>query len=197
MGDERFSGYGGLSLRRVSVIKRILNFQARFNDSEPEDEWFGKRLWVLPDAKVASTLDDAIAVEDVYKERPMGYHVREGSSNLNEYMWGDAARRKEIFEYCPELSMIMDMKLERQRCPDDDGNGGREETDVEMMTAVLGEGDVEVTTAVLGEGEDAKMSPNDAESAMLPPQPPPLPQPWKAYSASVTTFRSPLRTGIN
>lgn len=184
MGDERFSGYGGLSLRRVSVIKRILNFQARFNDSEPEDEWFGKRLWVLPDAKVASTLDDAIAVEDVYKEKPMGYHIREGSSNLNEYMWGDAARRKEIFEYCPELSMIMDMKLERQRCPDDDGNGDREEADVE------------VTTAVLGEGEDAKMSPDDAESAILPPQPPPLPQPWKA-SASVTTFRSPLRTGIN
>ncbi|QYS98284.1 DUF5672 domain-containing protein [Trichoderma simmonsii] len=197
MSDERFSGYGGLSLRRVSVIKRILNFQARFNDSEPEDEWFRKRLWVLPDAKVASTLDDAIAIEDVYKERPMGYHVREGSSNLNEDMWGDAARRNEIFEYCPELSMIMDMKLERQRCPDDDGNGGREEVDVEVMTPVLGEGDVEVATAVLGEGEDAKMSPNDVESAILPPQPPPLPQPWKASSASVTTFRSPLRTGIN
>ncbi|KKO98012.1 hypothetical protein THAR02_09886 [Trichoderma harzianum] len=197
IGDERFSGYGGLSLRRVSVVKRILNFQARFNDSEPEDEWFGKRLWVLPDAKVASTLDDAIAVEDVYKERPMGYHVREGSSNLNEDMWGDAARRKETFEYCPELSMIMDMKLERQRCPDDDGNGVREEADVEMTTAVMEEGDVDVTTAVLGEGEFAKMSLNDAESEILPPQPPPLPQPWKAYSASVTTFRSPLRTGIN
>ncbi|KAL7911053.1 hypothetical protein GGI35DRAFT_492520 [Trichoderma velutinum] len=184
MGDERFAGYGGLSLRRVSVIKRILDFQARFNDSEPEDEWFGKRLWVLPGAKVASALDDAIAVEDVYKESAMGYYVREGGSNLNEYLWGDAARRKEIFEYCPELSMIMDMKLERQRCPDDDGSGDRKQADVE------------VTTAVLGEGGDVKTWSNDAEFAILPPQPPPLPQPWKASSASVTTFRGPLRTGL-
>ncbi|EHK15590.1 uncharacterized protein TRIVIDRAFT_228616 [Trichoderma virens Gv29-8] len=182
MGDGHFSGYGGLSLRRVSVIKRVLSFQARFNDSEPEDEWFGKRLWVLPGAKVASRFDDAIAVEDVYMERPMGYHIREGGGSLDKSVWGDAARRKEIFEYCPELSMIMDMKLERQRCPDDDGNGDREMADVQ------------VTTAVLGEGDDAKALPNDAESAVLPPQPPPLPQPWKV---SVTTFGSPLRTGID
>ncbi|KAL7950897.1 hypothetical protein V8C42DRAFT_359685 [Trichoderma barbatum] len=178
--DSRFSGYGGLSLRRVSVIKQILSFQARFNDSEAEDEWFGKRLWVLPGAKIASGLDDAIAVEDAYMERPMGYHVREGGSNLNEYVWGDAAWRREIFEYCPELSIIMDMKLERQRCPDDDGNGDRK---------IL---NLEVTTAVLGEGDDALMLPGDAELAVLPPQPPPLPQPWKA---SDTTFGSPLRTG--
>lgn len=166
----------------MSVIKRVLSFQARFNDSEPEDEWFGKRLWVLPGAKIASKLDGAIAVEDVYMERPMGYHVREGGNNLNEDVWGDAARRRDMFEYCPELSMITDMKLERQRCPDDDGKGGREMADVE------------VTTAVLGEGGDANMSSNDAESAVKPPQPPPLPQPWKA---SATTMESPLRTGID
>lgn len=182
MGDDRFYGYGGLSLRRVSAIKRILSFQARFNDSEPEDEWFGKRLWVLPNAKVACALDDAIAVEDVYMERPMGYHIREGGTKLNEDVWGDAASRKEIFEYCPELSMIMDMKLERQRCPDDDGNGDREMDDVE------------VTTAVLGEGDNATTWSSNAESAVLAPQPPPLVQTRKV---SVTTLGSPLRTGVN
>ncbi|KAL7934774.1 hypothetical protein V8C35DRAFT_326671 [Trichoderma chlorosporum] len=182
MGDDRFTRYGGLSLRRVSVIKRVLSFQVRFNDSEPEDEWFGKRLRVLPGAKVAAGLDDAIAVEEVDTERPMGYHVREGGTNLNKYVWGNATRRREIFEYCPELSMIMDMKLERERCPDDDGNGER------VLT------DVEVTTAVLGEGDNATAWSNDAGSVARPPQPPPLPQPWEA---SVTTFRSPLRTGID
>ncbi|KAM0263067.1 hypothetical protein ACHAQJ_001446 [Trichoderma viride] len=187
--DDRFAGNGGLSLRRVSVIKRILSFQARFNDSEPEDEWFGKRLWVLPGAKVASKIDGAIAVEDVYMERPMGYHVREGGTNLNELVWGDAARRNEILEYCPELSMIMDMKLERERCPDDDGNGDRESVGVD------------VTTAVLEGNGDAKTISNDVEVIVQPPQPPPLPQPWKAsittVRASITTVRGPLRTGVN
>ncbi|KAL7798295.1 hypothetical protein V8C37DRAFT_418678 [Trichoderma ceciliae] len=180
--DDRFSGNGGLSLRRVSVINRILSFQARFNDSEPEDEWFGKRLWVLPGAKVASRLDGAIAVEDVYMEKPMGYHVREGGSNLNEHVWGDATRRREILEYCPELSMIMDMKLERERCPDDDGDGDRELTDVE------------VTTAVLEENGNSQAISDDVEVTVQPPQPPPLPQPWKA---SITTVRNPIRTGID
>ncbi|KAL6909011.1 hypothetical protein GGI43DRAFT_379837 [Trichoderma evansii] len=194
--DGRFSGNGGLSLRRVSVIKQILSFQVRFNDSEPEDEWFGKRLWVLPGAKVASELDGAIAVEGVDMERPMGYHIREGGLNLNEEIWGAAARRKEILEYCPELSMIIDMKLERERCPDDNGNGDRRLSDVEVVTTVL------------EENGDAKAMLNDLEVTVQPPQPPPLPQPWKAsittvaasittVGASVTTVGGPLRTGID
>lgn len=201
--DDRFSGNGGLSLRRVSVIKRILSFQARFNDSEPEDEWFGKRLWVLPGAKVASKVDGAIAVEDVYMERPMGYHIRGGGGNLNEEIWGDASRRKEILEYCPELSMIMDMKLERERCPDDDGNGDRKLSDAEVVTTILEENGA------------AKTMPSDIEVIVRPPQPPPLPQPWTGsittvgasittvgasittVGASVTTVGGPLRTGVD
>lgn len=177
--DDRFSGNGGLSLRRVSVIKRILSFQARFNDSEPEDEWFGKRLWVLPGAKVASKLDGALAVEDVYMERPMGYHVREGGS---DNVWDDAARRKKMLEYCPELGIVMDMKLERERCPDDDGNGGKELADVEVKTAVL------------GEDGDAKTMSDNEQVAVQPPQPPPLPQPWKV---ALTTVGNPIRTGVD
>ncbi|KAM0514060.1 hypothetical protein ACHAPE_007150 [Trichoderma viride] len=200
---DRFSGNGGLSLRRVSVIKRILSFQARFNDSEPEDEWFGKRLWVLPGAKVASKVDGTIAVEDVYMERPMGYHIRGGGGNLNEEIWGDPSRRKEILEYCPELSMIMDMKLERERCPDDDGNGDRTLSDAEVVTTILEENGA------------AKTMPSDIEVIVRPPQPPPLPQPWRdsittvgasittvgasisTVGVSVTTVGGPLRTGID
>lgn len=195
------------------MIKRILGFQTRFNDSEPEDEWFGKRLWVLPGAKVASKVEGAIAVEGVYMERPMGYHVR----NLDEEIGGDAARRREILEYCPELSMIMDMKLERERCPDDGGNGDRKISDAE------------VASAGLEENGDAKTMSSDVEVIVRPPQPPPLPQPWKdaatteeasittvvasittvgasittlgifitTVGASITTFGGPLRTGID
>ncbi|KAK0711197.1 hypothetical protein B0H67DRAFT_646590 [Lasiosphaeris hirsuta] len=122
--DDRFSGNGGLSLRRVSAIQRVLSFQARYNNSEPEDEWFGKRVYLLPGAKVASGAEQALAVEDVYIDEAMGYHVRNGGRNLPDGVWKDPVQRKKIFDYCPELSMIMDMKLERERCPGDDRQGG-------------------------------------------------------------------------
>jgi hypothetical protein len=121
--DDRFSGNGGLSLRRVSAIKRVLGFQARYNDTEPEDEWFGKRIYILPGAKVASGTEGALAVEDVYMDNAMGYHVRDGGNQLSDEVWKDHDQRKKIFSYCPELSMIMDMKLERERCHGDDKQG--------------------------------------------------------------------------
>ncbi|KAH8653402.1 hypothetical protein BX600DRAFT_77638 [Xylariales sp. PMI_506] len=121
--DDRFSGNGGLSLRRVSTIKRVLKFQERYNDTVPEDEWFGGRLWVLPGARVASGTEGQLAVEDVYIQNPMGFHVRQGGASMSEDVWLDRDRRKEIFTYCPELSLIMDMKLEVERCPGDDGQG--------------------------------------------------------------------------
>lgn len=121
--DDRFAGNGGLSLRRVSAIRRILGFQERYNNTEPEDEWFGKRLWVLPGEKVAAGTEGVLAVEDVYIEKPMGYHVRDGGQGIVDDVWKDPEQRKKIFNYCPELSLIMDMKLERERCPNDDRQG--------------------------------------------------------------------------
>lgn len=117
--NDKFPGNGGLSLRRVSAIQQVLAFQARYNDSEPEDEWFSKRVYLLPGAKVASPTDQALSVEDTYFPGAMGFHVRDGGRTpLNYQVWGDAGQRKEIFNHCPELSMIMDMKLERERCYD-------------------------------------------------------------------------------
>jgi hypothetical protein len=121
--EDRFSGNGGLSLRKVAAIRRILSFQARYNDSDPEDEWFGRRLWVLPGEKVAAGQEGVLAVEDVYMETPMGYHIRDGGSSLKDDVWRDHKQRKKIFDYCPELSLIMDMKLERERCEGDDREG--------------------------------------------------------------------------
>lgn len=114
--DDNFAGNGGLSFRRISAIKQVLSFQSRYNDTEPEDEWFGKRITVLPKALVASgTQEDHFSVEDVWHEKPMGYHVPEGGTRLPATVWRDRSQRKKIFEYCPELSMIMPMKLEKER----------------------------------------------------------------------------------
>lgn len=109
-----------------------MTFQERYNDTEPEDEWFGKRLWVLPNHKVAAGTDGRLAVEDVYFDNPMGFHVREGK-NLKDEVWKSQEQRKKIFQYCPELSMIMDMKLERERCDGDNGEGGIGKTDAEKV----------------------------------------------------------------
>ncbi|KAI0195102.1 hypothetical protein EV127DRAFT_332702 [Xylaria flabelliformis] len=125
--DDRFSGNGGLSIRRVSTIKRVLKFQERYNDTNPEDEWFGIRLWVLPGAKVASGQDGQLAVEDQYIAKAMGFHVRDGGHGIADSVWRDPDQRKAIFNYCPELSLIMDMKLERERCPGDNLDGTIEE----------------------------------------------------------------------
>lgn len=120
--DDRFAGNGGLSLRRISAVRKILGFQSRYNDTEAEDEWFGKRITLLPGAKVANGVqEDHFAVEDVWHEKPMGYHVR--ADNLADDVWKDPIRRKSNFDYCPELSMIMNMKLERERCEGDNREG--------------------------------------------------------------------------
>ncbi|KAH8683140.1 hypothetical protein BGZ60DRAFT_560862 [Tricladium varicosporioides] len=122
--DDRFAGNGGLSLRRLSAVKRILSFQSRYNDTEPEDEWFGKRMVVLPGAKVATGQDeDHFAVENVWHEKPMGFHVRDGGQTLHDDVWKDPTKRKKNFDYCPELAIIMPMKLERERCEGDNKQG--------------------------------------------------------------------------
>ncbi|ETS80292.1 hypothetical protein PFICI_07821 [Pestalotiopsis fici W106-1] len=119
--DKAFSN-GGLSLRKVSTIKTMLMSQRRVNDSWPEDEWFGNKIRTLPGARVAYDLKDQLAIEHAYVAGVMGFYLRDGGSVLpdtvwNDTVWKDPAQRKAIFEYCPELSLIMDMKLEVERCP--------------------------------------------------------------------------------
>lgn len=122
--DDRFAGNGGLSLRKVSLMKRILSYQARYPDSEPEDAWFGQRVSHTPGLKIATAeQEDHFAVEDVYHEKPMGYHLHKGTERLPEDVWKNKDQRKAIFEYCPEISMIMDMKLEIERCEGDNREG--------------------------------------------------------------------------
>ncbi|RCI15115.1 hypothetical protein L249_6618 [Ophiocordyceps polyrhachis-furcata BCC 54312] len=131
---DEFPGAGGLTLRRVSAVRRVLGFQSRLNDSEPEDEWFGKRLSAMPGEKVAAEPRSPFAVRDMLTERPMGYQVQADGPSIEASVWKRRDVRRKTLEYCPELSMLMDMKLERERCPDDDMEGGR--TGQQVWTAV-------------------------------------------------------------
>jgi hypothetical protein len=78
----------------------------------------------MPGANVATgAQEDHFAVEDVYHETPMGYHARDGSEHLADDVWKDPIKRKKNFDYCPELAIIMPMKLERERCEGDNKQG--------------------------------------------------------------------------
>ncbi|KAI9646542.1 hypothetical protein NHQ30_004535 [Ciborinia camelliae] len=124
IANDHFAGNGGLSFRKVSTVKKILAFQSRINDTTPEDEWYGKRVVLLPGARVASgDKEDHFSVEDRYHDKPMGFHVRGGGETLADEVWKDPVQRKKIFNYCPELVMIMPMKLERERCQGDNRMG--------------------------------------------------------------------------
>lgn len=72
----------------------------------------------------------------------MGYHVRNmGGGALPEGVWKNYDQRKKIFEYCPEIVIIMPMKLERERC-----EGDNKEGDLKDMPKMMERGDLEVGT---------------------------------------------------
>ncbi|KAF5256583.1 hypothetical protein FOXYS1_12937 [Fusarium oxysporum] len=117
--NKNFAVYGDLSIRRVSAIKQILSFQSRYNDSAGEDSWFGTRLEVLPDAKVAMTSDRPFAVQNNITSKPMGYNLQARGNLVDQDVWKYPEARKEAMKYCPELHIILNMKLEKERCPGD------------------------------------------------------------------------------
>ena len=124
----------------------------------------------MPGERVAHQFQGAIAVENILLEKPMGYTVRggHGGGYLDHDVWKDAALRNRIFGYCPELSIIMGMKLERERCPDDNGRGGRG-TEKGLQGLDLAKLAVEVNSVHYDMG-------SAGEPAPLPPQPPAMPQ---------------------
>ncbi|KAI9833949.1 MAG: hypothetical protein M1819_003458 [Sarea resinae] len=161
---DTFGHNGGLSLRRLSAIQKVLAFQERHPLDMSEDEWLVNRLALLPGSKIANAADitggaaaaagsagSAVAAAaaaaaapspswrggfsvggGVWHERPMGYHFADGSvgPGLSPEVWDDPRRRREVLAYCPEVKMLLDMKLERERCPPGNVGGGQVEAEV-------------------------------------------------------------------
>lgn len=96
---------------------QVLSFQTRQDDAESEDRWLTDRVKVLPGIKLPKAeVESSFVVEGIWHEKPMGFHLPSSDQNLLKGAWADADKRKKTFEYCPEVKMIMDMKLERERC---------------------------------------------------------------------------------
>lgn len=111
--NDRYNGAEGLSIRRVSSVKQILAFQQRYNDTEPEYDWFMKRFKVLPGEEVTPAQD--LTIDDTALA-PMGYGcILDGR---DDSLWKNPGSRKKALEYCPEIKMIMDMELVSKICLD-------------------------------------------------------------------------------
>lgn len=106
---------------------------------ELEDLWLCNKLAKMPGVNMANgSIEAQFSVEAVWHERPMGfvsfphsafpktrlkslpnrYHTGWSGARLPGDVWGTAEKRKHIYDYCPEMKMTINMKLEREGCDD-------------------------------------------------------------------------------
>lgn len=112
-GGSRYGGNGGLSMRRVSSIVKVLQHQQRLNFSDPEDVWLTERLGHLPNTKTANgSVSTKFSGEMHWVDEPMGYHVGSSGRILNGGLFGSLEKRRKIWDWCPELKMAMEMDAE-------------------------------------------------------------------------------------
>jgi hypothetical protein len=105
-------GNGGLSLRHVPPIIKLLEQETRVTGSELEDRWLCDRLGTMTGANMPGPeIERHFSVEGVWTERPFGYHLRGSGKTLVPEIWGNKTLRDEIFEYCPEVKIILNMDL--------------------------------------------------------------------------------------
>lgn len=110
----------------------MLKFQERHSGTELEDLWLIQRIGHLPGAKMANgTVESQFSVEQVWQDEPMGYHTGWSGERLPEAVWDSSEHRKHIWDYCPEIKMILPMKLKNEGCGDDGDEEGHEKRMVE------------------------------------------------------------------
>lgn len=125
---SRYGGNGGLSLRRVSAIIDVLQNQRRIPDSDPEDVWLTERIGHRHGAKTANgTVSLIFSGENWYHEKPMGYHTGGTGKFLGAQIWGSPERRQEIWDYCPEIKMTLEMDATAYMPGDCNANWKRDE----------------------------------------------------------------------
>jgi hypothetical protein len=113
-GNARYGGNGGLSLRRVSSIIKVLKHQHRVNDTEGEDVWLTDRLGHLPNYRTADgQTNTKFSAEQYWAEKPMGYHIGAGGTFEQPGLFGTQEKREKMYKYCPDVkmaSLIMDVE---------------------------------------------------------------------------------------
>lgn len=60
------------------------------------------------------TMESQFSVEHVWSNEPMGYHLGWSGARLPGEVWNDPEQREKILNWCPEIKLILDMRLERE-----------------------------------------------------------------------------------
>jgi hypothetical protein len=116
---EVSGGNGGLSLRHIPSIVKVLKNDTRKAGAEWEDRWLCDRL---PNTAPAN-ISQKFSVESIYYERPLGYHLRGSGKLIDPRIWGNKTRKRQIFRYCPETKIILgNMGLESPSEKEDEKN---------------------------------------------------------------------------
>lgn len=101
-------GNGGFNLRRISHLLEVLTHQTRHDGESLEDWWLTDRLGHMPNAKMANGTEEMeFSVEKVPYDTPLGYHTGWGGKLLMSQVWKEKEQRDQIFEYCPEIKILM------------------------------------------------------------------------------------------
>ncbi|KAF3169755.1 hypothetical protein TWF225_011237 [Orbilia oligospora] len=113
--DTKYGGNGGFNLRRVSYLVEVLTHQNRHDGEKLEDWWLTDRLGHMPNAKMANGTEEMeFSVEKVPYDTPLGYHTGWGGKLLMAQVWKEQEQRDQIFEYCPEIKILMPMVPARE-----------------------------------------------------------------------------------
>ena len=80
-------------------------------DGALEDLWLARSINGLPGARMPNAnISKTFSVESVWDEKPLGYHI--GWLGVHhEQIWDDEAQVEHVLEYCPEVKMILGMRL--------------------------------------------------------------------------------------
>lgn len=108
----QYGGNGGLSLRNVTKIIQVLEVENRtVGDGALEDLWLTDRLHRLPNSHMPNAdISKTFSVESVWDKTPLGYHI--GWLGVHhEQIWDVQEQVDHVMEYCPDVKMIMGMKL--------------------------------------------------------------------------------------
>ncbi|KAG4028011.1 hypothetical protein MFRU_025g00770 [Monilinia fructicola] len=114
--QSTYGGNGGLSLRRVSSILKVLEKERRKpGDGQLEDLWFSNTLNKLEGTRMANAkVSKSFSVESIWDEAPLGYHI--GWLGVHHgQIWDKPEYVSHIMNYCPEVKIILGMKLDNDK----------------------------------------------------------------------------------
>ncbi|GAM84910.1 hypothetical protein ANO11243_029120 [Dothideomycetidae sp. 11243] len=106
-----YGGNGGLSIRNRSALEYVTSIDSRPPGAgEWEDVWLSKKLMEHKVPNMApKSIEMEFSSEGIYSYHPLGYHTGGSGSYLAGAVWGKPTMRHELYEWCPEIKMIVDM----------------------------------------------------------------------------------------